>query len=47
MSPLWRADGLDPGETVSCPCGSLVKDADAVRFGSTFGDESIAIYRQR
>jgi hypothetical protein len=38
---------LDPEETASCPCGGLVKDADAGRFGSTFGDESIAIYRQR
>ncbi len=37
---------LDPNETVSCPCGSLSKDADAGRFGSTLGDESIAIYRQ-
>jgi hypothetical protein len=37
---------LDPDETAMCSCGSISKDADAGRFGSSFGDEGIAIYRQ-
>lgn len=36
---------LDPRETASCSCGAVHKDADAGRFSSTFGDDSIAIYR--
>lgn len=36
---------LDPRETATCSCGALHKDADAGRFGSTLGDESIGIYR--
>lgn len=36
---------LAPTETLTCSCGSLSKDADAGRFGSTLGDEDIAIYR--
>jgi hypothetical protein len=38
---------LNPDETATCSCGSIFKDADVGRFGSTFGDNSIAIYRQR
>ena len=37
---------LDPTETRMCSCGSLSKDADAGRFGSALGDDSIAIYRR-
>jgi len=37
---------LDPDETATCSCGSITKDADAGRFGSSVGDEGIAIYRQ-
>ena len=36
---------LDPDETVNCRCGSLYKD-EMGRFGYTFGDDSIEIYRQ-
>jgi hypothetical protein len=36
---------LDPSETATCSCGSLHKDTDAGRFGSTMGDDRIAIYR--
>jgi len=38
---------LDPTETATCSCGALHKDSDAGRFGSTFGDDRIAIYRRR
>lgn len=38
---------LDPTETASCSCGGLHKDADAGRFGSTFSDETIRVYRLR
>ncbi len=38
---------LDPENNETCSCGGLFKDADAGRFGSTLGDENIAIYRQR
>lgn len=38
---------LDPSETASCSCGSLQKDSDVGRFGTTFGDDRIAIYRPR
>ena len=37
---------LAPGETVSCSCGSLHKDADAGRFGCGRGDDAVAIYRR-
>lgn len=37
---------LDPAETVACSCGSLFKDADSGRFGSTFGDNGIAIFQR-
>jgi hypothetical protein len=37
---------LDPAPSANCPCGSLYKDADAGRFGSSFGDEAIEIFRR-
>jgi len=37
---------LDPAESASCPCKGLYKDADAGRFGSSFGDERIEVFRQ-
>ena len=36
---------LDPTMNATCPCGGLHKDADAGRFGSSFGDGEIEIYR--
>jgi hypothetical protein len=36
---------LSPDEDQSCRCGCLHKDVDAGRFGSTAGDDSIAVYR--
>jgi hypothetical protein len=38
---------LDPDETATFSCGGISKDADAGRFGSSVGDEGIAIYRLR
>ena len=38
---------LDPDITGTCSCGRLFKAADAGRFGSDLGDDSIAIYRAR
>lgn len=29
-----------------CPCGRLSKDAEVGRFGSSDGDDSIAVHRQ-
>jgi hypothetical protein len=37
---------LDPAQSANCPCGSLYKDADAARFGSSLGDEAIEIFRR-
>jgi len=36
---------LSPDEDQSCRCGSLYKDVGAGRFGSTAGDDSIAVDR--
>lgn len=36
---------LDPTEYGDCACGAIHKDADAGRFGSSFGDQAIEIYR--
>jgi len=36
---------LKPGENAECRCGALHKDADTGRFGSTFGDDAMEIYR--
>lgn len=38
---------LDPTQSANCPCGGFSKDADAGRFGSSFGDEAIEIFRRR
>jgi len=37
---------LDPALSASCPCGDLYKDSDAGRFGSSFGDEAIEVFRR-
>jgi hypothetical protein len=36
---------LSPDEDQSCRCGCLRKDVGAGRFGSTSGDDGIAVYR--
>jgi len=36
---------LSPDKDQSCRCGCLYKDVGAGRFGSTAGDDSIAVYR--
>lgn len=33
-------------QSEQCPCGALCKDVDAGRFGSTDGDDRIAVYRK-
>lgn len=38
---------LDPAETAGCSCGCLAKDADAGRFGSSDGDDAVAVYRKQ
>lgn len=38
---------LDPTEYGRCTCGTLSKDIDAGRLGSSLGDDAIEIYRER
>jgi hypothetical protein len=37
---------LSPTESAQCTCGALNKDADSGRFGSSFGDDTIAAYQR-